>query len=1076
MKELLESLCSRLQAKDYLQVLPELLELSKEPANREYFATPTTTTVTVTGEGFSSSLLGVILRVVLPKIQDTHETHLVTLLLTLQNVANNPANRKELCNNPEFHLLEVLAHMLTRNINMNAEAIPEITDMVCIPILELLQTLALDEVNKAAIVQMELLLGVLLDMLAQSKARSRNLKNKTGMLLGSLCLHATNRDLMLELPGSILEAMFGVVKECSAETSSNGQIELAKEGSQHAVWALRSFSLSRRISLQFARQKDNLKLLFQAAHGPLSSPKLVEHLIQICMNMALCGAEGVQAMLDAGFLRFLNSILNARTGHHVKKWKSNPKRALLVLLNCACYSTRDTVFRDEFLTQVVIPVLDDTSNSHTAPEVKHCYLLLCIFCGQQGFIPGSADMLCTKYPSLLSVCEDALQVSVSDMCSVGAVTRRKDYIPLRAVLCGLQHLSMHDGTRSSLATAAWLPGSLTKLLALNTDDISADVLSYDADERVCGSEECATAVSLIARFAIDLNDPSKIREYVGGDLLACLERVSSTSAESIGPDTKQLASVVLSLCDSDEPYVESYSFKPQSIFLTSANHSLVAPTDARALLASTVIDLATETNRYVSTDCAFRGASGINRQSLPDTVQEMLSCDYLIFIVSDISQFDSFGRILSKRYLAASKKPRLLMLYEENVQQSSAEWLLRLQEASSNIRSHDNSIFRLSRNSDSWNFLEIVQEVFGQQEEKVTDKATDADADAQARSSQALACVSGVIAVVLQNITSITGNAERNSAASKIQAVQRGTLAKKRVAALKKQEETLGPEILRSQALASVSGSMVQEVIDISENAETNAAAAKLQAIQRCKIAKKNVEEFKPSAEDPLVGADAKGRTELPTILRQTIARTVVGAILDAASQWSAKEAIYREHAAYKFGKQIKALESTVQINAAAKDLEARSLREQLDKMSEENSQLRTKQQDLVEETRVVEPVSNALLFAATPPSRQLKPLNISPRNNANLVESYRDTPASSSSPLSSASRTDVIMFDPLDYIKNPLKCMHPSAMSSLLEEMGITEIAELAVCDASDIHAITMLLKPLPRKLFLKEMSQLRI
>jgi len=205
------------------------------------------------------------------------------------------------------------------------------------------------------------------------------------------------------------------------------------------------------------------------------------------------------------------------------------------------------------------------------------------------------------------------------------------------------------------------------------------------------------------------------------------------------------------------------------------------------------------------------------------------------------------------------------------------------------------------------------------------------------------------------------------------------------------------------------------------------------------------------------------------------MAKVVVSAIIETTSRCTAKGSVDRERAASTFLDHMRALENTARVNAAAKELETRSLRAMLDKVSEENRLLRTKQREGIDDTRGTELVSHISFFAATPPSRQSKPLVTSPRNS-NLVESYRDTPASVSSPLSTASRTDVGSFDPLDYIKNPHKCLESRAMLLLLEQMGITEIAELALCDASDIHAITMLLKPLPRKLFLKEMSQMHI
>ena len=44
--------------------------------------------------------------------------------------------------------------------------------------------------------------------------------------------------------------------------------------------------------------------------------------------------------------------------------------------------------------------------------------------------------------------------------------------------------------------------------------------------------------------------------------------------------------------------------------------------------------------------------------------------------------------------------------------------------------------------------------------------------------------------------------------------------------------------------------------------------------------------------------------------------------------------------------------------------------------------------------------------------------------------------------------------------------------MEALLDDLGISEPAEISYCDSTDIEAIAALLKPVPKRAFLKEIS----
>lgn len=82
----------------------------------------------------------------------------------------------------------------------------------------------------------------------------------------------------------------------------------------------------------------------------------------------------------------------------------------------------------------------------------------------------------------------------------------------------------------------------------------------------------------------------------------------------------------------------------------------------------------------------------------------------------------------------------------------------------------------------------------------------------------------------------IPDNDETNAAAAKLQAVKRGNDARKSVEA--KKAEGSGEEAEKPAEAA-------EEAVDIPDNDETNAAAAKLQAVKRGNDARKEVEEKK---------------------------------------------------------------------------------------------------------------------------------------------------------------------------------------------------------------------------------------
>ena len=119
---------------------------------------------------------------------------------------------------------------------------------------------------------------------------------------------------------------------------------------------------------------------------------------------------------------------------------------------------------------------------------------------------------------------------------------------------------------------------------------------------------------------------------------------------------------------------------------------------------------------------------------------------------------------------------------------------------------------------------------------------------------------------------------ELDAAATKLQAIQRGRVARKEVAALKaKQAEAVEAggalaaaeeeQLRAAEAVVEETGGATQEELSPEEEAELEAAALKIQAMQRGRLARKEVEARKADMASTAAGAgaDAVEATEAET-------------------------------------------------------------------------------------------------------------------------------------------------------------------------------------------------------------------
>ena len=63
---------------------------------------------------------------------------------------------------------------------------------------------------------------------------------------------------------------------------------------------------------------------------------------------------------------------------------------------------------------------------------------------------------------------------------------------------------------------------------------------------------------------------------------------------------------------------------------------------------------------------------------------------------------------------------------------------------------------------------------------------------------------------------------------------------------------------------------------------------------------------------------------------------------------------------------------------------------------------------------------------------------------------------------------------DPLTYISQPAKAMNVEELSRLLDSWGISNSFELSHMEEAEVEEVARMLKPIPRKVFLKKMKTL--
>ena len=1018
--------------------IEELLVYSKEVSNRILFSSESSS-----GGGLRSSLLMACVKFMHINYSSSDETVVVKciqILETLSNVANNPTNRKVLVSEDaiekNFDLLPLLVKILNENVNENKHDVSiAIAERFCSPLMELLMTLAGDDDNKAAMVHTEWLLVALVNIFKKSSKCTRIFKNMSVSLLGILCLNIDNRIMMMKLPLSIPDALFSMIQDCNDETSITTDtkegsasvldaakaVNAAKDGAAKAVWALRSFSLSRDICIHYSHQQANLRLLVSTVHSSLRSAKFEEHFLQICIHLSLCGVVAVNALFEADAHLFIHSLLDV--GPEIKKWKFNSKKALSVALICASYAQGKHAMRDLFGPLITLVLNEDANKS--IGEVKQCIILYVLLYGKEWGVVDeyihhnndddnhSQKSLFDTHPLILETISTLMSNAVTLVISSEAPTvRRKDYVPIQVLLVAVSDLLQNESTRATIMKIDTLPVHFSKLIELyirNSGGSVVDLLNSDADDLRCSADMLKNILTCLVMISFDIrkDDTNTILHdyFMSNDLTTNLELLDTQldADDNSDQENKNLNRILIQRCSSSVETGDIMSSaviqasSKSGIFLSSICNSCSSPSSKRAALGALLIDLALKTSKSICCDSSFRGSSEERMKSLTALVSDMFSSEYLVMIVNNDSRYDVFGRCLANFYLSGdievSQRPKLVILLEEGTSCHTSGWIADLLECGSVLSCKNNEMYSyLKGGYEDWNAVE---------------------------------CILDVIAT-----TEVEAEAESSASRTEIEQL----------------------------SLQSIAGNVIA----------TNKAIANDIKIQQIK--------------DDL---RAESQAEMILQMQSSFIESFVNTLIESSCVFVSKDVIERNI------DNIDKLEKEKTFNACIAEEKKRSeeLRFQLSNVQKEvgilqqqqlqrqEQQRQQQQPEQTEDIRQVEFVSDSPhkaglhhQYIATPPP-SARPLFTSPRS---VSISQNDTPATSSYELTPPLReiSKSVMINPLEYIRHPKKVTNLLAMEALLEDYGISEVAEIALCDKDDVGAIAALLKPIPRKAFLKEID----
>ncbi len=1042
------------------QILNELLELSTSAENCGLFGSAT---------AMGSSLLVTLVRHVASNPSNSSVS-----LKTLTNVCNNPANRKLICCQDVSNaigLLPLLVGIINENFS-DDDVCGEVAERNCKPILDLLIVLALDEANKTCMIHTDWLLAALINIFKPSSTCSREMKNMAVSLVGSLSLHPDNRVMMLKLPLSITDALFFVISQCKIEIdefdsdsdSNSENIATIKESCSQAIWALRSFTLNRRVCMKLFKQTEDLALLFRVYNSPLRSIKFVEHLINICANFVQNGHIGVASIINSGACPVIKEIL-VESGLEIKKWKSNTKKLLVVLCNCLQYIEFRKQFRS-LLSSFLVDVVSKPSNEGQT-EIKQCSILIALLYIREDKDTNYRHNLLLEFPSIIEVVDTVFVCPrIDTLCSKEASVRRKDFIPLKVILVTLRDLYSDDDTKCNVDKNNNLWNSLLGLIDiyLNNDRTYPDLICSDMDEKICCSDMLKDIVKIMVLLSFRFKDPEN--NMIDASLFTPasekLGQLLGVEAE-VDVETNQLVEYLISISNNEE--IKMMEKNRKGIYLSCSYHSLNSSTEARAALAGYVIELATKTEMTISSDCGFRGSSDEKCHTRVATVSELISMPFYIYIITNQSRWDLLGRVLAEEYMLRKNDSadctKLILLLEDDVMIPESTWIHRLHDCGSNISQLERTTNNISNyiqllgNYNNWNIVEQVQNVLCAHEAA---KATKQEQEADDVTHTLHNVVDNMILsnklpnndqakfqqLHLESVTSILAATSVESLISR--AVDRAS-AKNEIAIIK---ASLTAEIhseAQSSAMGSFANTFVNAIIDTS-----------------CRYNAKFIS--KSESKNMPVNADTDIKLNEHELVQKY---NVDEASIESANKKYKDEMELRESLERELAKNREDM-----MNLQRRVAEPTSISNSKSTTTNTTTTTTTNNNSNNNTDAKQSSMTSSQLYAATPPA-SARPLFSSPRS-VTLSESL--SPASSSSPISplQSNKLGSIMVNPLNYIRHPLKIRGEdiNAMNSLLDGMGITEPEEIVMCDDAEIETIASMLKPLPRKVFLKEIQNL--
>ena len=500
-----------------LKALVELLDASKDPGKRDQLGEMGSTDSEISG-----SLLASLINT-LNAYSDNNEKICVKILQVLANLGQLPSNRISMMH-AQLKLLPSLVAILMQE----SDDQPKEKEKMKLHCLELLNVLALEENNKVSIVKTEWLLSSLVNILRE-EGHSLSYKNKALFILGTLSLSVDTRTAMLKLPVNLLDELFNSIKHGIEAIDDTNKTE-SLEGLANALWTVRSLSLSRKTCVTVISKNTYIPILMKCAG---ESTKIDEHIISLFGCLVEAEEKNVDALIQYGALEFLmNHVISS--GIVLKKWKVLAKRSLQVILNCARVKSAATLFTSSKMYHTnITSLLGNDKNSKSSSEYQNSLLLHVLLTEENdnstGGIDNSYIPIGKKYPAVISKIVSGLvnAIGAMNMSDESPMVPKKDHVSYKIYLCAIRNYVLQSDynktllAQSSKELCLCIEGFLGLFINKCKDkprnkvhNSAADEVIINGDKRECDGSDLETILLILSHLSLQYTDCSLFKSAV----------------------------------------------------------------------------------------------------------------------------------------------------------------------------------------------------------------------------------------------------------------------------------------------------------------------------------------------------------------------------------------------------------------------------------------------------------------------------------------------------------------------------------------------------------------------------------